>query len=141
MRPVAGAPGRAWQDSELRHGGHAFGFRFGTGRRALLGAPDAATDLGHRAACALSPGIPGLRALPRLLRALACAPAVELCRAVQRSDLRARRGQYVDLPGHRHQSEDADRAVPVRLLRAGAQMDPMAVGALHPALGGAVDPD
>ena len=35
----------------------------------------------------------------------------------------------------------ADRAVPVRLLRPAAHLDQMAVGAVHPALGGAVDPD
>src|SRR5215471_13473415 len=71
-RPAAGAAGLARQDSELRHGDHDFGHRFGTSRRAPLGAADAATDLGRRAAHALSAGIPGLRALSRLLRALAC---------------------------------------------------------------------
>ena len=41
----------------------------------------------------------------------------------------------------RHQRQNGDRAVPVRLLRAAAHLDQMAVGAVHPALGGAVDPD
>ena len=35
----------------------------------------------------------------------------------------------------------ADRAVPVGLLHPAALLDQMAVGAVHPALGGAVDPD
>ena len=78
---------------------------------------------------------------PVVLRAVAGAASRELCRALQRSDLRARRGQHADLPRHRHQFQNAGGAVPVRLLRAAAPLDQMAVGAVHPALGGAVDPD
>ena len=40
---------------------------------------------------------------------------------VSRSDLRARRRQHADLPAHRHQSQNAGGAVPVRLLRADAR--------------------
>ena len=40
-----------------------------------------------------------------------------------------------------HQSQDGGRAGPVRLLHPDAHMDQLAVGAVHPALGGAVDPD
>src|ERR1044071_4963179 len=53
----------------------------------------------------------------------------------------ARAAEHADLPGDRHQRQNGDRAVFVRLLRPAAPLDQMAVGAVHPALGGAVDPD
>src|SRR3954453_3931730 len=124
----------------MRYGDHTFRLRHNSGP-SPVGAPDHAAGLGHLAACALSTRLPGLRRLSRRLRPVAGAQSGELCRAVQRPDLRARRGQHADLPGHRHQREDADRAVPVRLLRPAAPVDQMAVGDLHPALGGAGDPD
>ena len=45
------------------------------------------------------------------------------------------------LPRRRHQPEDGRRARAVGLLRPGALVDQVAVDALHPAVGGAVDPD
>ena len=49
--------------------------------------------------------------------------------------------QHARLPAGRDQPQDAAGAVPLGLLRARAALDQVAVGDLHPAVGGAVDPD
>ncbi len=85
--------------------------------------------------------VPGVRALPGRLRPVARAPSGELRQALRRSDLRAVGPQHAGLPDRRHQPQDGRRAVPVRILRAGAHVDQVAVAAVHPAVGGAVDPD
>src|SRR6202023_2346130 len=125
-----------------QHGnGNAYKTRRRDTQRAAFGAPDDAASLGHRAAGALPARIPGLRGLSGLLRAMARAPSIELCRALSRSDFCPRRGEYADLSRDRHQFQDGGGAVSVGLLRAVALLDQMAVGAVYPAVGGAFDPD
>ena len=65
----------------------------------------------------------------------------ELRQAVRRPDLLPHGDQHDRLPRRGDQHEDAGRAVPVRLFPAQALVDQGAGGAVHPALGGAVDPD
>ena len=67
------------------------------------------------------------------------APAT-LRRTARRSDLRAVDRQHARIPDRRHQSEDDGGAAAVGIFHADRRGS-VAVGALHPALGGAVDPD
>src|SRR4029078_11820674 len=134
----AAACGGSLKSTE-EYGDHALSIRHS--RTPAVVAPHDAAGLAHLAADALHPGVPRLRGLPGLLRALAGAPSGELCRALPRPDLCARRGPYADLPGDRHLYQNDDRSFPVRLICPATALDQMAVGAVHPALGGPLDPD
>src|SRR5690606_11678499 len=107
--------------------------------RALV---DRAGDgLGDRVRDPLHRHLLRVRGLAGELRHLARLEPGQLHAAVQRSDLPAQRRQHRDLPRRRHQPEAVPGALAVRLLCLDAAVDPLAVDHLHPALGGAVDPD
>src|SRR3954449_6648246 len=125
-------------DRNGNNGDHKF--RCGPGRTAV-GATDDHPDVGVRAAGAVFSRVSRLRALSDRLRTLAGAPTGKLRHAVQRPGVRARGAQHSVFPAGRHQPENDGGAVSVGLLYPGTLVDQMAVGAFHPAMGGAFDSD
>src|SRR6187401_682205 len=102
---------------------------------------DAVAGLGADPDRPLRPGLRFLRSLSDRVWILARAAARNLRPLVRGSDLRALGREHAGVPDRCDQSQDDDRAVVVGIFRSGANLDQMAVGAVHPAVGGPVDPD